>query len=69
MNLEKVMTSKLTPLPEDAFDGDHQSLNIPKDLPRCPHKNVKFVNGELRCPCGSAWQGPGIHDLYKAFTA
>jgi len=59
------MQSKLPPLPPEAFDGDHQSTTIPKDLPKCKHEKVSFVNGELRCPCGSAWTGANLDSLYK----
>ena len=55
----------LPPLPNDVFDGEHQSVTIPKDLPKCTHSKVSFVNGELRCPCGSSWSGPNLDALYK----
>lgn len=64
------MPSKLPPLPEsdnEIFDGEKQKYDIPKVLPRCKHNKAEFKNGELRCPCGSAWAGPNLQELYKAF--
>lgn len=60
------MESNLPPLPEEVFDGEKQKYDIPKVLPRCKHDKVEFKNGELRCPCGSAWSGPNLQELYKA---
>ena len=57
---------KLPPIDEESFDGDKQSVDV-KDIPRCTHKDVKFVNGELRCPCGNSWMGTNLHELYKFF--
>ena len=37
----------------------------PTNIKKCKHKAVKFMNGELRCKCGAAWQGPRIAELYK----
>jgi hypothetical protein len=54
----------LPPISEESFDGEHQSTTIPKDLPKCTHAKVSFINGELRCPCGSAWSGANLHELY-----
>lgn len=61
--------SNLPPIPEDVFDGEHQSTVIPKEQPRCSHKKVYFDNGTLRCPCGAGWQGSNLHELYKALTS
>lgn len=60
------MKSDGTPLdaiPEESFDGDHQSTEL--KFERCLHKKVSFVNGELRCPCGNCWSGPNLQELYK----
>lgn len=61
------MPSKpLPPLDTDAFDGEKQSAEIPRVIPKCAHSDVSFVNGELRCPrCNSAWSGPNLHILYN----
>lgn len=32
---------------------------------KCLHKNVGYKNGELRCPCGAAWMGPGLDRLAR----
>lgn len=32
---------------------------------KCDHKRVQFERGELRCPCGAAWQGPNLGKLYN----
>jgi hypothetical protein len=53
---------KLPPLPDDAFDGVKQKTEV--KFERCTHKNISFVNGELRCPCGVAYAGPNLHELY-----
>jgi len=29
----------------------------------CTHSKVKFINGELRCICGSSWSGPNLEML------
>lgn len=62
------MESNLPPIPEESFDGEHQSMTMPKELPRCRHKNIQFKNGELRCTCGVGYQGANIHELYKELT-
>lgn len=58
--------SKLPPLPDEAFDGERYTTELKPT--RCPHKNVKYVHGELRCSCGAAWSGPNLASLYAAFT-
>lgn len=58
------MKQPLPPIPEESFDGDKQKTEV--HFTRCKHEKVSFVNGELRCPCGSAWSGPDIHKLYTA---
>lgn len=55
--------TKLPPIENESFDGDKQKTDIKFD--HCIHKDVKFVNGEIRCMCGNAWGGPGLHELYK----
>ena len=57
------MSSKLPPLPDDVFDGEKQKTTI--NFVRCSHSKVSFKNGELRCPCGAAWIGTNLHELYK----
>lgn len=58
---------KLPPLPDEAFDGEKHTTEI--QIPKCPHKQVKIENNELRCTCGAAWTGTGIHELYKLMTS
>lgn len=62
------MPSNLPPISEESFDGEHQSVTVPKDLPRCSHKKAEFKNGELRCPCGAAYAGQNLHELFKLIT-
>lgn len=62
------MKDKLPPLPDEAFDGEHEKTEI--KFIKCPHKDVSIVNrNELRCKCGSGWSGPNIAQLYKLFKA
>jgi hypothetical protein len=57
------MKQPLPPIADDTFDGDKQKTEI--KFERCPHKEVAFNNGELRCICGNSWAGPNLHELYK----
>jgi len=55
-----------------AFDGEHESAEIPRDvpLPKCKHKNIEIISGsELRCKCGAGWSGGNIKELYKLLTS
>lgn len=66
------MQYKLRPLRNmDAFDGEKEKADIPRDIPlqkKCNHKDVQIVSGsEIKCKCGSGWKGPNIILLYSAF--
>lgn len=61
------MSSNLPPIPDEAFDGEKFSTQV--SFPKCNHAKAKFINSELRCPCGAAWSGPNLHDLYKTLKS
>jgi hypothetical protein len=66
------MVSKLKSLRElKAFDGEKEKLELHRDapLPKCPHKDVRILNNEVRCKCGMAWRGENIHKLYSLITS
>jgi len=48
------------------YDAFEETIEI--NMKKCNHSKVVFVGGELRCPCGSAWQGTRLAELYKYFT-
>ena len=52
----------------EKYEAYHESRDI--DFPECPHRRVKFNKGrsELRCPCGAAWSGPRLNELYELLT-
>jgi hypothetical protein len=53
---------KLPPLPDDAFDGEKQSVQV--QFQKCPHKNIKIISStEVRCECGVGWTGKDVHKL------
>lgn len=64
------MKSKLPPLDfsEDVkeYEAHHEQKEV--KFVKCDHRNAKIVNHELRCPCGAAWTGPGLEDLYRKLT-
>jgi hypothetical protein len=65
------MSSKKLPpidLKEDneKFEAHHESKEI--TFGRCTHKNAHFQNGMLVCPCGSAWSGNRLDELFDLFT-
>jgi hypothetical protein len=33
---------------------------------KCKHSNAVFKDGEIRCPCGAAWAGPGLDRLARS---
>lgn len=45
----------------DEYKAHSESKNV--SFERCNHKNAKMVGQELRCLCGSAWQGARISEL------
>lgn len=59
------MASNLPPIPDESFDGEKQKTEV--RFERCKHEKSTIINGELRCPCGAAWSGPGLHALYTSF--
>lgn len=66
MNQKKTTRSKLPPLDlkeeADKFKALYETKEIKFD--RCKHKNVKFQNGMLVCPCGASWSGPRLQELF-----
>ena len=63
------MTNKLPPLNfegEKEYDALSETTEV--KFKRCKHKRSTMDNGELRCPCGAAWQGPNLHELHKKLT-
>lgn len=65
------MSSNLPPLQLDTevaeFSAYKETTEV--SMKKCNHKGVKYINGELRCLCGSAWSGPGLDRLYKALIS
>lgn len=60
----------LPPLQKGAFDGEKYEAQIHRDNPlskRCDHKGkVTLISStEVRCQCGTGWNGPNIHELFK----
>ena len=71
MNQLRIMNSKkLPPLDltedNDKFEARHESKEI--NFGKCDHHQVHFQNGMLVCPCGSAWSGPRLQELFDLFT-
>lgn len=64
------MKSKLPPLNFDDEKREYDAKEEVKEInfKKCPHKQAKLNNGELRCPCGAAWVGPNLHQLYEGLT-
>lgn len=61
--------NKLTPLQEEAFDGDRNKTEM-GNKSRCQHVGfVEFVgNGRIQCGrCGNGWQGDNIGKLLDLF--
>jgi len=42
----------------------HQEVR-PTNFKKCTHKQVKFVDGQLKCSCGASWSGPRLNELYQ----
>lgn len=59
--------TKLPPLPEEAFDGEKEKIEL--KFNKCSHKQIKIVNNELHCDCGAGYTGPNIEHLYTLFTS
>lgn len=64
---------KLPPLSKEAFDGEHFEALIPRDESlekKCTHKGkVTLISStELRCKCGTGWNGANISLLYKLLS-
>lgn len=64
---------KLPPLPDDAFDGEKYSVDLPQhdSLPkRCDHKKATLASStEVHCSCGSGWTGENAAQLHKLLTS
>jgi hypothetical protein len=62
------MQYKLKPLRNlDAFDGEKEKADIPRDIPlqkTCNHKDIEVKGNQLRCKCGVGYQGANIQQLY-----
>ena len=62
--------SKLTPLDlkeeVEKFEAFSEKKEIKFD--RCKHKDVKYVDGKIVCPCGAAWAGPRLQELFDLLT-
>lgn len=57
--------SKLPPLPEEAFDGDHESTKI--EFIPCKHELYVVTANEARCKhCTACWTGAGVVELVHA---
>jgi hypothetical protein len=65
------MSSKLPPLDLQEEVENFKSYQETTTLKEkhCPHKDVKYHDGTLRCICGSAWSGPGIDRLYRTLIS
>ena len=37
----------------------------PVNFRKCRHKQVKVVDGELRCSCGAGWRGPRLVEVFN----
>lgn len=62
------MSSKLSPIPKDAFDGESFETTI--EHTRCNHPDFVLSNNELTCTkCKAGWMGADIHKLYALFKA
>jgi len=66
MKTKKQSDNKIDPIDEsiDKELNPHiEKTNV--ELKRCEHKNVKLVDGEIRCSCGAGWSGKNIQRLYE----
>jgi len=61
-------TLKPLNLSEDIEKYEARSETVEVNLKRCKHENVKFESGILRCPCGAAWSGPRLDELYRLLS-
>ena len=64
------MASKLKQLDFSIENKKYKALNEKKEINfgKCSHSEVKFQNDLLVCPCGSAWGGPRLQELFDLFT-
>lgn len=35
---------------------------------KCPHKEIEYVNGSIRCRCGVGWSGANLDKLFYLLT-
>lgn len=55
----------LPPLPDEAFDGERESVKI--EFVTCKHELTAVSSTMARCThCTACWTGPNIADLIKA---
>ncbi len=66
---KRTSESNLPPLDleeEKKFEAFGEKKEI--KFEKCSHKNVKFQDGMLICPCGASWSGPRLNELFDLFT-
>lgn len=63
--------SNLPPLDtsEDVKKYEAHSESKEIKFQKCTHKQVKYVNESLQCPCGAGWTGSRLDELYKVLTS
>lgn len=64
------MPSKLPPLDLKEDIEKYEALNEAKEIKliQCTHKHATIDRNTVKCPCGAAWTGTRIHELYKLLT-
>lgn len=69
--MDSEQTKKLPPLNLQEDNEKYKAFSESKKIEfvKCNHKNIKFVNGELRCSCGVVYTGQRLGELYKLLTA
>lgn len=68
MNSKYIYEEHIKVLEEDVVKYDAVSETREVFGNKCKHKDIKYLNGELRCKCGAAWSGPRLDELYKLLT-
>lgn len=64
-------SDKLPPIDftEDITKYEAKAITADTNKPRCNHKQIKWVNGQLVCTCGVAYSGARLDELYKLLTS
>jgi len=57
--------SPLDPLPNETFDGEKYSVELKPSEHK--HKYIKISPSEIRCNCGSGFNGSNIDTLLRFF--